>query len=154
MDSHTLERVKRQNPDEKYPYNLGKLWTTEEENTLLQELDKNINIEIIAQNHNRTIGGIKGKQQNIAYNMHLKNVSIEEIMTSTKLEKEQIIEIIAKKQVPNKKLKTTPEPILEPKKNVLENEISALRSEIKELKNTVTELVSMIKAVYEFENSA
>ena len=72
--------LKIQNPDTTNPSNHGKLWTTEEENTLLQELDKNINVEIIAENHNRTVGGIRGKQRTIAYNMYVKNVSIDEIM--------------------------------------------------------------------------
>ena len=46
---------------------------------------KNINIELIAQIHNRTIGGIIGKQRTIAYNMYVKKVSIEDIIIKTKL---------------------------------------------------------------------
>jgi hypothetical protein len=145
--------LKIQNPDRNYPANLGKLWTTEEDNTLLQELDKNINIEIIAENHSRTVGGIRGRQQTIAYNMYVKNVSIDEIMTATKLDKQQIMEIVTKKQMSCKKVKTAPEPIIEPKKIVLENEITEIRSEIKELKKVVNEILEMMKAVYEFENS-
>jgi hypothetical protein len=148
--------LKIENPDTSQPSNHGKLWTTEEENTLLQELDKNINIEIIAENHNRTVSGIRGKQRNIAYNMYVKNVAIDEIMRATKLDKQQIMETVTKKQMSCKKVKTAPEPILQPKKIVLEKkitEISMLRSEIKELKNKVNEILEMMKAVYEFENS-
>lgn len=145
--------LKIQNPDTNYPANLGKLWTTEEENTLLQELDKNINIEIIAESHSRTVGGIRGKQRTIAYNMYVKNVSIDEIMRATKLDKQQIMETIAKKQMSCKKIKTAPEPIIQPKKIVLENEITELRSEIKDLKKVVNEILEIMKAVYEFENS-
>jgi hypothetical protein len=144
-----LKMLKTKNPDTDYPTNLGQKWTTEEENTLLQELDKNINVEIIAQTHNRTIGGIRGRQRTIAYNMYLKNVSIEEIVKITKLDKETITETITKKQLPPKKVKITSEPIIEPKKVSLENEIIEMRSEIKELKNTIKELVEMMKAVYE-----
>jgi hypothetical protein len=67
-----LKMLKTKNPDTDYPTNMGQKWTDEEENTLLQELDKNINIEIIAQTHNRTIGGIRGRQRTISYNMYVK----------------------------------------------------------------------------------
>jgi hypothetical protein len=89
---------KTKNPHTDYPTNLGKKWTDEEENTLLQELDKNINIENIAQIHNRTIGGIRARQRTIAYNMYLKKASIEEIMIKTKLDKEQLMKIIKKRR--------------------------------------------------------
>jgi len=149
-----LKMLKTKNPDTDYPTNMGQKWTDEEENTLLQELDKNINIEIIAQTHNRTIGGIRGRQRTIAYNMYVKNVSIEEIIRKTKLYKELIMETITRKENPQKKVKITQEPKKEPKKVSLENEIIEMRSEIKELKNTIKELVEMMKAVYEFEDVA
>jgi hypothetical protein len=149
-----LKMLKTKNPDTDYPTNMGQKWTDEEENTLLQELDKNINIEIIAQTHNRTIGGIRGRQRTIAYNMYVKKVSIEEIIRKTKLDKEQIMETITRKENPQKKVKITQEPKIEPKKVSLENEIIEMRSEIKELKNTIKELVEMMKAVYEFEDVA
>ena len=154
MDSPMLKMLKTKNPDTDYPTNMGQKWTTEEENTLLQELDKNINVEIIAQTHNRTIGGIRGRQRTIAYNMYVKKVSIEEIIRKTKLDKEQIMETITRKENPQKKVKITQEPKIEPKKVSLENEINEMRSEIKELKNTIKELVEMMKAVYEFEDVA
>lgn len=154
MDSPMLKMLKTKNPDTDYPTNMGQKWTDEEENTLLQELDKNINIEIIAQTHNRTIGGIRGRQRTIAYNMYVKKVSIEEIIIKTKLDKEQIMETITRKENPQKKVKITQEPKIEPKKVSLENELIEMRSEIKELKNTIKELVEMMKAVYEFEDVA
>ena len=154
MDSPMLKMLKTKNPDTDYPTNMGQKWTDEEENTLLQEFDKNINIEIIAQTHNRTIGGIRGRQRTIAYNMYVKKVSIEEIIRKTKLDKEQIMETITRKENPQKKVKITQEPKIEPKKVSLENEIIEMRSEIKELKNTIKELVEMMKAVYEFEDVA
>lgn len=154
MDSPMLKMLKTKNPDTDYPTNMGQKWTDEEENTLLQELDKNINIEIIAQTHKRTIGGIRGRQRTIAYNMYVKKVSIEEIIRKTKLDKEQIMETITRRENPQKKVKITQEPKIEPKKVSLENEIIEMRSEIKELKNTIKELVEMMKAVYEFEDVA
>jgi len=152
MESPLLKMVKSQNPDKEYPSNFGQKWTDEEENTLLQELDKNINIEIIAQTHNRTIGGIRGRQRTIAYNMYVKDASIEEIIIKTKLDKEQILETITKKENTQKKTKIIQEPKVELKTVSLENEIIGMISEIKELKNTIKELVDMMKAVYEFED--
>ena len=143
-----LKMLKMKNPDRDYPTRMGEKWTDEEENTLLQELDKNINIEIIAQAHNRSIGGITGRQRTIAYSMYEKKASIEEIIIKTKLDKEQIMEIITRKENPQKKVKITQEP----KKVSLENEIIEMISEIKELKNTIKELVETMNAVYEFED--
>ena len=82
--------------------------------------------------------------------MYVKKVSIEEIIRKTKLDKEQIMETITRKENPQRKVKITQEP----KKVSLENEIFEMRSEIKELKNTIKELVEMMKAVYEFEDVA
>ncbi len=153
-----LKTLKTRNPDADYPINTGQKWTDEEENTLLQELDKNINIDIIAQTHNRTVGGIRGRQLTIAYNMYVKKVSIEEIIRKTKLDKDQIMETIARKEN-QKKVKLIQEPKIickRPfiKKVSLEDEIIEMRSEIKELKSTIKELVEMMKAVYEFEDIA
>lgn len=144
MDSPMLKMLKTKNPDRDYPTNMGQKWTDEEENILLQELDKNINIEIIAQTHKRTIGGIRGRQRTIAYNMYVKKVSIEEIIRKTKLDKKQIMETITRKENPQKKVKITQESKIEPKKVSLENEIIEMRSEITELKNTIKELNNLI----------
>lgn len=148
MDSPMLKMIKTKNPDKDYPENLGQKWTDEEENTLLQELDKNIDIEIIAQTHKRTIGGIRGRQRNIAYKMYVKKASIEEIIIKTKLDKEEIMGTIRRRENPQKKVTT----IQEPNKVSLESEIIEMRCEIKELKNTIKELVDMVKAIYEFED--
>jgi len=148
MDSSMLKMIKTQNPDKEYPANLGQRWTDEEENTLLQELDKNIDIKIIAQTHKRTIGGIRGRQRNIAYKMYVKKASIEEIIIKTKLDKEEIMGTIRRRENPQKKVTT----IQEPNKVSLESEIIEMRCEIKELKNTIKELVDMVKAIYEFED--
>ena len=87
-----------QNPDKEYPSNHLKKWSDEEEIELLEELNKNIDIEIIAQNHNRTKGGISSRCQHIAYKMYLKNISIEEIIEKTKLDEKSINKIIENKR--------------------------------------------------------
>ena len=112
-------------------------------------MKKNIDIEFIAKTHNRTIGGINSRRQQIAYKLHCTNVSIEKIIEITKLDRFQILETIKKRENNTKncnvikKTETT---------FALENEIYEMKNDIKELKNTIKELVEMMKAVYEFED--
>jgi seryl-tRNA synthetase len=138
--------LKSQNPDKEYPSNTGQKWTNEEEILLLEELSKNINIQLIAQCHNRTTGGINARRREIAYKLYNNNNSMDEIILKTKLDRECIREIIERRQNNNSKK------ITEIKKP-LESEINEMKNDIKELKNTIKELVEMMKAVYEFEDA-
>jgi hypothetical protein len=126
-------------PD-KYPSNYFKKWSDEEEIELLEELNKNIDIEIIALNHNRTKGGISSRCQHIAYKMYLKNISIEEIIEKTKLDEKSIKKTIEKKKEIIKK-------IIEKKKEI-ENPLS-IKDEIDQLKNEINELKKYNKELIE-----
>lgn len=149
MESPMLKMLKSKNPDKEYPSNIGKKWNDDEEKILLEELNKNIDIELIAKTHNRSIGGINCRRKEIAYKLHCTNVSIEKIIEITKLDRFQILETIKKRENNTKncnvikKTETT---------FALENEIYEMKNDIKELKNTIKELVEMMKAVYEFED--
>ena len=101
MDSPMLKMLKLQNPDKEYPSNMGLKWFEDEEALLLEELKQNIDIETIAQNHNRTKGGINARRREIAYRMYLKNMSIEEIMEQTKLDDECMNQIRFENQIKN-----------------------------------------------------
>ena len=150
--------VRISNEDREYPSNMGQKWSDDEEILLLEELNNNIDIEIIAQNHNRTIGGINSRRREIAYKMYLKNVSIEEIIKQTKLDNYSIEETIKKRQNNNSnKLKTKEIDnvfISINKKDYIEltNDVKNMKNDIKQIKNTLGELVEMMKAVYEFED--
>ena len=98
MDSQMLQMLKIKNPDKEYPSNIGLKWVEDEENILLEELNKNIDIEIIAQNHKRTIGGINARRREIAYKMYIQNYSISEIIKKTKLDEKSIEETIDKRK--------------------------------------------------------
>lgn len=74
--------------------NVGKKWTDEEEAILLEELNNNVEMEIIANSHNRNIGGINARCKLIAYKMYNNNISMEEICNITKLHEGEIIEFI------------------------------------------------------------
>ena len=148
MDSPMLKMLKSQNPDKEYPSNIGLKWFEDEETILLEELNKNIDIETISQNHKRTIGGINSRRREIAYKMYLKNISMEEIIEKTKLDLETINQTI------NKRINYNSKKMTEPKNTIsLESEIAEMKNDIKELKNTIKELVEMMKDVYEFEDA-
>lgn len=149
MESSMLQWLKTKNSDKEYPSNLGQKWSDEEEILLLEELSKNTDIQLIAQSHNRTIGGINARRKQIVYKLYSNNISIEEIILKTKLEKDQIIEIIKRRQN-----NSTKSEVIEIKKLFsIESEIDELKNDIKEVKNTLKELVEMMKAVYEFEDA-
>ena len=150
MESPMLKMLKSQNPDKDYPSNTGQKWTDEEETLLLEELSKNIDIQLIAQWHNRTTGGINARRREIAYKLYSNNNSMEEIILKTKLDEDQIIETIKRRQNNVKKCKSVTE-IKKPFS--IESEIDEMKNDIKELKNTINELVEMMKAVYEFEDA-
>jgi len=153
------DMVRISNEDKEYPSNMGQKWSDEEEISLLEELNNNIAIGIIAQTHNRTIGGINSRRQEIAYKMYLKNVSFEEIIKQTKLDYNCIEQTIQKRQPKNsKKIKTkeVDNIFISINKNdyiELENDVKSMKSDIYQIKNIVKELVEMMKAVYEFEDT-
>lgn len=155
MDSPMLKMLKSQNPDKEYPSNIGLPWFEDEEAILLEELNKNIDIETIAQKHNRTIGGINSRLRQIVYKMYLKKISIEEIIKQTKLDAESINQIVDKRKNYNSKkiteLKNTNS--IESEIADLKNDINELKNDIRELKNITKGLVEMMKAVYEFEDA-
>ena len=138
------KNFKANNPDKTFPSNLGKKWTEQEESILLTKLGNNIDIKIIAEELNRTKGSIVCRQEQIAYKMYVKKISMEEIINKTKLDENQINRFIEKKSVKKNEI--------ELKKSSIEDEINEMKNDIKELKNTLKELVEMMKAVYEFED--
>ena len=141
--------LKSLNSDKMYPSNAGQKWTEEEETLLLKELSENTDIQAISQSHNRTTGGIISRCREIAYKLYSNNNSMEVIILKTKLDEDQIIEIIKKRQNKPNKCKF----VTEIKKQFsIESEIYEMKNDIKELKNTIKELVEMMKAIYEFED--
>jgi hypothetical protein len=153
------DMVRISNEDKEYPSNMGNKWSDEEELLLLRELNDNVGIEIIAQKHNRTIGGINSRRRELAYKMYLKKLSIEDIIKQTKLEYNCIEETIQKKQRQNNtskiKTKEVDNLFISINKNdyiELQNDVKNMKNDIKQIKNTLGELVEMIKLIYEFED--
>ena len=150
MESSMLKMIKNKNPDKEYPSNTGQKWTEEEESILLEELEKNIDVDTIAQSHDRTVGGINSRRKEISYKMYINNISMEQIIQKTKLEADIIMQNIKKKQ--NYTPKKT-DPIKNKTQFSIESEIREIKNDINELKDTITQLVDMIKSVYEFEDA-
>jgi hypothetical protein len=152
------DMVRISNEDKEYPSNMGQKWSNEEEILLLEELNNNMDIEIIAQKHNRTVGGINSRRQEIAYKMYLKKISIEEIIKQTKLDYNCIEQTIQKRQNKySKKIKTkeVENVFISINKNdytELQNDVKNMKNDIKQIKNTLVELVKMLKALYDFED--
>ena len=142
MESPMLKMIKSKNPDKEYHSNVGQRWTDDEEILLLEELSKNIDIKLIAQSHNRTIGGMNARRRLIAYKLYDNNIPMEEIMLKTKLAEYQIRETIKKQKNKHTKCKS----VTEIKHQFsIENEINEMKNDIKEVKNTMKELVEMMK---------
>jgi hypothetical protein len=103
MDSPMLKMLKSQNPEVKYPQNMGQKWTDKEEEELLQQIKENMDIENISVIHKRTVGGITSRLGEIAYKMYLKKSNIHNIIEKTKLDENYIRQIIDKKENYNPK---------------------------------------------------
>jgi len=150
MESRMLKYLKAQNPDIIYPSNLGKKWTDEEETELLEELSKNVEIKTIAENHNRTIGGIVSRCREIAYKMYVKGIDMNEIINKTKLDTQDILQTITKRE--NRKIKIKLETELEnSKNNNKSSEIAELKNEIANLRQDVKKILNLIHQIYDFE---
>jgi predicted DNA-binding protein YlxM (UPF0122 family) len=82
------------------PNRLGQSWSEKEIKDLLQEVQKKIPIELIADLHERTQGGIVAKLRAIAADCYLKkNLSISEIQKITSLSVDQISDAISKREI-------------------------------------------------------
>jgi hypothetical protein len=156
-DDGYWDMVRISNEDKEYPSNMGQKWSDEEEILLLEELYNNIDIETIAQKHNRTIGGIESRRKEIAYKLYLKKMSTEEIIKKTKLDYDIIKQTIEKRQKNNSKRQTKEidNVFISINKNdytELQNDVKKMKIDVNEINNKLGELVEMIKALYEFEN--
>jgi len=83
----------------------GKRWSKEEDARLLDQVSREIPTSDIADQHNRTQGGITSRLREIACRMSSENVSLEEIKRLTTLSECQITDAIAKKACSTRKRK-------------------------------------------------
>lgn len=103
----------------------GNIWLVEEEKELLQEIQKRIPIELIAEFHERTEGGIKARLRSLAADMYFyKNLNIDDISKKTGLTVSDIHRTIERKEVAKQKK------LIE---SIQRNEVISLLKDIKKL---------------------
>ena len=153
----------------------GKKWTELEEQQLLNELEINMDHHAIAENHDRTFGGIRGHIREMAYRMYTAKQSKEDIMQTLRLTPEHLEDIITRKTVKHDRHKTDSplikinQPVLEvplqTEFNILKTEVGQMRTELTEikteiktfgkefvsLKKSIQQMMIMMKTIYEFE---
>lgn len=141
-----------------YPSNRGHKWTEAEESLLLEELNSGLSLDVIADFHNRTLGGISSRCGEIAYKMYLKDIPVEEIINQTKLDEDAIKQVIERKDYrktkksENKEKKEKKEKAKEDN-NVMENkdnhdmdinEILEMKNDIKDIKKSIEYIMDLI----------
>lgn len=154
----------------------GKKWTELEEQQLLNELEINMDYHAIAENHNRTRGGIRAHIHEMAYRMYTAKQSKEDIMQILQLTSEHLEDIIARRSMKDDKPKKDSlikinQPVLElvpplqTEFNILKTEVGQMRTELTEikteiktfgkefisLKKSIQQMMIMMKTIYEFE---
>lgn len=161
------DMVRISNDETTYPSNMGLKWSEQEETMLLQELKDDIDIETIAKNHDRTVGGINARRREIAYQMHLKKTSFDEIIQKTKLDYQSIENAIQRKKEKYLKRKTKDINKNDNKNDInnvfisinkndyieMQTDVQHMKNDIHQMKTTLKELVEMMKALYEFESA-
>jgi serine phosphatase RsbU (regulator of sigma subunit) len=86
---------------------VGNMWSREEETQLIDSLRQGKDIADIAQEHKRTVGGIKSRMKMIAIRMiEIDGKSVEEVCMKMHLKVEYIENAIQKKRTPKPTLET------------------------------------------------
>lgn len=161
MDSRRIHFLRNANPDIDLPSSFGSKWTDNEEKQLLDEIAGNIDVQIIAEKHGRTLGGINSRIREIAYKMHFSNFTIDKIIEATRLTKEQINEIVERreryKQIKKERTvnnsnnnninKNTTEHILHIKQHNYDEDINKIKKQLNTIENKLDRLFDLLKTL-------
>lgn len=88
----------QQAPKPNYPARMGKAWDDHETLNLLKKIRENKTVDIIAKEHERTVGGITSKLRVLAYEFYEEGKTIDQIKKYTGLSTEQIADSISKRE--------------------------------------------------------
>lgn len=113
---------------EKYPRRMGQVWLYDEEYSLLKKIREKKSFEQIANEHERTLGGIMAKLRSFAYLYHMEGKTIDQIKFYTGLTEEQIHDAINKRYYKNIKKQATPKSI-SPSNELLERNVVDMLNE-------------------------
>jgi hypothetical protein len=83
----------------KYPANMGKAWSDDQILQLLQGVRKKKSMEEIAEEHKRTVGGIKSRLRQLATEYHTEGRSMEQIVKFTGLTAEEITDAVERRRL-------------------------------------------------------
>jgi phosphoribosylformylglycinamidine (FGAM) synthase-like enzyme len=160
MDFRRINFIRNANPDIDLPTSFGSKWTDNEEKQLLDEIARNIDTQIIAENHGRTLGGINSRIREIAYKMHISNFTIDKIIEATKLTKEQIDEIVERRErykqekkernannTNNSINKNSTEHILHIKQHNYDEDINKIKKQLNAIENKIDRLFDLLKTL-------
>ncbi len=86
---NTYDKLRAENPG-KYPSNMGKSWSKEEHDLLLKRIADGFTIEQAAEEHGRTVKGVKSRLHIVAEGLAAAGAALEEIMVKTGLDKAHI----------------------------------------------------------------
>ena len=90
--------TEQQAPKPNYPARMGKAWDDHETLNLLKKIRENKTVDIIAKEHERTVGGITSKLRVLAYEFYEEGKTIDQIKKYTGLSTEQIADSISKRE--------------------------------------------------------
>lgn len=150
--------MKMEQKSEIYPSNRGHKWTEAEESLLLEELNSGLSLDVIADFHNRTLGGISSRCGEIAYKMYLKDIPVEEIINQTKLDEDAIKQVIERKDYrktkksENKEKKEKKEKAKEDNNDMENkdnhdmdiNDIIEMKNDIKNIKKSIEHMMDLL----------
>ena len=145
-----IEKYKLANPDKEIPSNMGSKWTTTEEQTLLDNLKNDLDIEDIAKKHCRTTGAINARREVIALRLYNENkFAIDKIEVITRLSEKTILEAIDRK---NKKYKNDMNYSYNVDRNSDNIDIINLKMDLKRCCEEIKELKDNVKTIIELES--
>ena len=146
----TTEKKTMYGPDaSKYPARMGQGWEDDEVLKLLTSIQKKKPIETIAMEHERTVGGIRSRIRGLAADYHFNDQrSMEEIQKYTGLTKEEIEDVIRRREIKNAtgKQKKQPKPAISNNTNM----IVFHEENVEENIPTMKEMFSMLKDIQGF----
>lgn len=121
----------------------GQLWSEQEQNQLLIEIQKKIPIEMIAELHERTSGAINSKLRSIAADYYFYNeMSIDKIQKFTGLSIETISDAISKREYEIKQKEERGKRVKESK-----TKERIIQQEQKEELSDTKEIISLLKDI-------
>ncbi len=86
---NTYDKLRAENPG-RYPANMGKAWSKEEHDQLLQKIEQGFTVEQAAELHGRTIKGVKSRLHIVAEGLAAAGTGLAEIMKITGLDETHI----------------------------------------------------------------